>query len=301
MICENCGKEHDGSYGSGRFCSSKCAHIFVTKNDDKKELKEAKCIQCGKLIYINKRASIKTCKCKNCNNDYRIIKQCPICGRQHLIFEKCNNSFCNKHNIQQFKGLIKYFGFDKNKLGTLEVENEFNRIKNILYNLYWNEHLSSTEICKKFNYPNVGNITGKIFHYLEIPSKGVKKSVLENINFRNYIPQNNYKSFAYQIWHTTWNNKEVFLRSSYEEDYAKELDEQQIDYEVEYFHIKYFDTRKQEYRCAIPDFYIPSTNTIVEIKSEYTLDKLNMKDKKKAYLEQGYNFKLICDHKEIEI
>ncbi len=21
MICENCNKEHDGSYGSGRFCS----------------------------------------------------------------------------------------------------------------------------------------------------------------------------------------------------------------------------------------------------------------------------------------
>ena len=32
MICEYCGKEHDGSYGSGRFCSSKCARSFSTKN-----------------------------------------------------------------------------------------------------------------------------------------------------------------------------------------------------------------------------------------------------------------------------
>ena len=31
MICENCKKEHDGSYGSGRFCSSKCARAFSTK------------------------------------------------------------------------------------------------------------------------------------------------------------------------------------------------------------------------------------------------------------------------------
>ena len=23
-ICENCGKEHDGLYGSGRFCSDHC-------------------------------------------------------------------------------------------------------------------------------------------------------------------------------------------------------------------------------------------------------------------------------------
>ena len=38
---------------------------------------------------------------------------------------------------------------------------------------------------------------------------------------------------------------------------------------------------------------------IVEIKSFWTLDEQNMKDKKKAYLDLGYNFKLICDHKEI--
>ena len=31
MICENCGKEHDGSYGSGRFCSKSCAIAFGNK------------------------------------------------------------------------------------------------------------------------------------------------------------------------------------------------------------------------------------------------------------------------------
>mgnify|MGYP001066337410 CR=1 FL=1 len=32
MICENCNKEHDGLYGSGRFCCNKCAKGFSTKN-----------------------------------------------------------------------------------------------------------------------------------------------------------------------------------------------------------------------------------------------------------------------------
>lgn len=32
MICENCGIEHNGDYGSGRFCCSKCARGFSTKN-----------------------------------------------------------------------------------------------------------------------------------------------------------------------------------------------------------------------------------------------------------------------------
>ena len=31
-ICENCWKEHDGSYGSGRFCSKQCRGAFVAKN-----------------------------------------------------------------------------------------------------------------------------------------------------------------------------------------------------------------------------------------------------------------------------
>jgi len=39
MICENCNKEHDGSYGSGRFCSCKCARGFSTKTK-RKEINE---------------------------------------------------------------------------------------------------------------------------------------------------------------------------------------------------------------------------------------------------------------------
>jgi len=31
MKCQSCLKEHDGSYGSGRFCSAKCARGFSTK------------------------------------------------------------------------------------------------------------------------------------------------------------------------------------------------------------------------------------------------------------------------------
>jgi len=298
MICEYCGKEHDGNYGSGRFCSKKCAKAFSTKNTAG-QLKEAKCINCGKIIYIGKRASLKTCKCNNCSKDPRKtnMKKCLICGQYYNIEIGHNSEFCKKHNIHQFKSLIKYFGFDKAKLGTLEVENEFNRIKDILYRLYWVEHKSSTDICKIYNYPNVGNLTGKIFHYLGILSKTLKISTKENYIEGRSIPSSNYQ--YKQQWHTTWNNKEVYLRSSYELDYAKELDEQQINYDVECLHIKYWDSQKQEFRCAIPDFYLPDTNTIVEIKSNYTLNKQNMIDKMKAYKDLGYNFKLICDYNEM--
>lgn len=73
------------------------------------------------------------------------------------------------------------------------------------------------------------------------------------------------------------------------------------DYEVESLVIPYFDSQKEKYRCAIPDFYIPNQNLIVEIKSNWTLNKQNMIDKFESYKQLGYNYKLICEHKEIKL
>ena len=39
MVCENCGSEHNGSYGSGRFCCEKCARGFSTK-EKREEINE---------------------------------------------------------------------------------------------------------------------------------------------------------------------------------------------------------------------------------------------------------------------
>ena len=275
MICENCGKEHNGSYGSGRFCSKECARSYSSKQN-KNELKEAKCINCGKPIFINKKASILTCKCNECKN-------------------KVNKPTFRKIHSKHINTLIKYFGFDPSKNNDNDAENEFNRIRSLLHRLYWIDHYSSSEIANMFNYPNVGNLTGKVFKYLNISSKSNKESIHENLKYNKVKLCNNHK---YKCgWHTTWNNNKVYLRSSYEFEYAKMLDEQHIDYEVESLRIEYYDNNKKCYRIAIPDFYIPSTNTIVEIKSNYTLDIENMKDKKKSYEQLGYNFKLIVDNK----
>ena len=101
--------------------------------------------------------------------------------------------------------------------------------------------------------------------------------------------------------HTSWDNNIVFLRSSYELDYAKELDTLQVEYKVENLRLVYWDSQLHKQRIAIPDFYLPETNTIVEIKSNWTYDEQNMKDKLSVYFEHGYNFKLILDHVEIPI
>jgi len=305
MICENCGKEHNGSYGSGRFCCKKCAKSFSTKNEKNKDkLKEAKCIDCGKTIYINKRNSLLTCRCEECKKIYKKINNkliiCPLCGAGHLKNEKCSNVFCQTHNIQGFKLLVKYFGFDESKLRMQEVESEYNRIRNIIYDLYWKDNLSPKQIANKFNFPSKHSITQTVFNVLNIPVRSFKeasKVAYQEGRLDLSKSKNQYKS----EYHKTWNNKEVFLRSSYEIDYANELDSKHINYEVEYLKIKYIDSSCNQECIAIPDFYLPDTNTIVEIKSNWTLNIQEMKDKVKAYKDLGYNFKLILEHKETDL
>ena len=101
--------------------------------------------------------------------------------------------------------------------------------------------------------------------------------------------------------HLTWEGNTVFLRSSYESDYANILDQKHIKYEVEKIRIKYLSTQTNNYQCAIPDFYLPETNELVEIKSCYTLDVQNMLDKFKAYKAYGYVPKLILEHQEVDL
>ena len=152
-----------------------------------------------------------------------------------------------------------------------------------------------------FNYPYVKNFAFYIRTTLGIETKPLSYAVKEEYaQGRNKSINGNFKNCKHGL-HTTWDNNEVFLRSSYEFEYAEILGKQKIHYEVESLRIKYFDTLDNCVRIAIPDFYIPSTNTIVEIKSEYTTNSINMRDKFKAYKEHGYNAKLILEHKEVDI
>ena len=131
-ICENCGCEHDGTYGSGRFCSRKCARCFSTKgkrseiNDkisktlknklsvykSKSKTKSTKVISNKKLISKpkNKKKTIvvnkKIIKCKYCNSEIETKHICEDCKpyiQNIILFKKLGVysegiklSICNK-------------------------------------------------------------------------------------------------------------------------------------------------------------------------------------------------------------
>ena len=77
MICEHCKNSHDGSYGSGRFCSSSCARSFSTSKNRE---------------IINKKIS-NTLKRNRCVKG-GLIKLCDFgCGREAKHKFK-NNKWC---------------------------------------------------------------------------------------------------------------------------------------------------------------------------------------------------------------
>lgn len=275
MICEKCGKEHDGTYGTGRFCSKGCAHARILSEETKHKISASLIKKGGK------------------------IKKCNFCGNPINIGD---HTLCKKHqSIKWYKNLIP-FGFDYSKIGTDAFFNEYEKAINLLVSEYLNNHLSPKDIYDKYNCSKYINHSETILWILKkigINTRGWSESTKNAIFQGKKVIPSPYGFCS--CWHITWNNKEVFLRSSYELDYAKELDIQQIEYEVEFLKIKYFDSQKKEYRCAIPDFYFPDTNTIVEVKSNWTLDIQNMKDKFKAYKEQGYNCKLLYEHKFVDL
>lgn len=91
MKCETCGNDHDGSYGSGRFCTAHCARKFSTMSDDKSDTKMATCISCGFPYKINKRRSATNFICDSCKG---IIKKCDYgCGIE-AHYQQSNGKWC---------------------------------------------------------------------------------------------------------------------------------------------------------------------------------------------------------------
>ena len=222
--------------------------------------------------------------------------QCPICGNFG-----CKDDFCKKYPIRFLIFLSDYFGFNLKTLGSLSVKTELDRIKENLYNLYWIKGLSAQVIGVDKGLDKQ-RIT-RLFKKLGIPLRSNKS--LENTSslvFEKSISSFSINSrFSKKVSHKSWDGTFVFFRSSYELYYAMKLDISKISYKVENLRINYYNSSLNMNKIAIPDFYLPDTNEVVEVKSDFTLDIQEMLDKFDAYKKLGYTPKLILEHEEIDL
>lgn len=118
-VCENCGKEHEGNYASGRFCSSKCARGFSTKAKRKeinekirKPLIQKICLEC-KFKFSTKKRFQKFCSC-SCSVTYnnrlnieilsqRFLKTLEIYYSEH---SRCTSGMTGKTQSEEAKKKI---------------------------------------------------------------------------------------------------------------------------------------------------------------------------------------------------
>ena len=135
-ICENCNQEHEGNFGSGRFCSSKCAKGFSTKAKRKeinaivsKKRKESAhknvqktCLYCGKKFTV--RWNMRTQKC--CS----VVCGSKMSGGWKKVHDKLSKndwsdinkkSYANGHNYVA-GGTTKWYDYNGFKVqGTYEL------------------------------------------------------------------------------------------------------------------------------------------------------------------------------------
>ena len=205
-------------------------------------------------------------------------------GQGEFIMEKFLQSQLYK---RKSPNLIK-LGFDFNN----DILIEYNNIKAKLEKEYIKNKGSMLTLKKKYDIPSTKTIS-TLFNLFDIKSRSFGEATSNAI----YQKRKDVVTSKFQhIYHTTWDGELVYLRSSHELDFAKYLDNLKIKYLVEHLRIEYYDSTHKKLRIAIPDFYIPSTNTIIEVKSTYWLNIQNMEDKVKEYKKLKYNFQIYLDH-----
>lgn len=178
-----------------------------------------------------------------------------------------------------------------------DIKSEFLKIQSMLYTEYHIKCESMLTLMNQFNIPS-SRTMDIVFRLFDIEPRTFSQSQSNAIITKRIDMPSGIK-FKH-IFHKSWFGETFCLRSSYEEDYAKKLDKSKTRYFVEHLRIKYLDSNQQRYRIAIPDFYLPDSNTIVEVKSTYWLNESEMKDKKIAYINLGYNFNLCLNHQLLE-
>lgn len=136
-------------YGSGRFCCKSCANTRQYSEKSKQNISNGS--KKSKILISQKLKNKKYCK---------------FCSKE--IINRNESKFCSDNcriKQNQVPALIKYFGFNKELLGTEKVFDEWNRTRETLYDLYWTQEKTTIELCKMFNYPNFSNLTHKVFKY----------------------------------------------------------------------------------------------------------------------------------------
>lgn len=201
--CLNCGKEL--KKGQVKFCCLSCSATYNNKlrgclSEETKQHISESLNKRNKLLNVNKNK----------------IKVCKFCGEEHCQ----KNDACSHHSIKWIEQL-ECFGFDLSTIGSIGVNKEYNKIKELLYKEYYDNSLSIRQIKEKYNYPYSVERLVHVLKRFGIILRTLSEAQVNGLLNGN-INHNVFSSKIYKCgWHENWQGKKFFLRSSYEFDFAK--------------------------------------------------------------------------------
>lgn len=170
MICEYCNKEHDGSYGSGRFCSNTCARGFASR-DKREEINKKVSLKLKgrpkeKNIISKKKKypkRIKKCVCIVCNKEFTTDRLRKYCSN------KCHQAQVYKDYIDRWKN-----GLEDGNKGSCSISGY---IRRYLFKKYDNK-------CCKCGWAGINPVTKNIpleVNHIDGNSENNKEENLELI------------------------------------------------------------------------------------------------------------------------
>lgn len=280
-ICAYCGGPIPFEKRTNKCCSQSCAcSLGNTIRERHPWTKEQRLNLSNKMILDRKESQSKY-----------IIHNCKYCG---VKLDKPKSRTCSE--CKQYVGYLRTF----NKMNILNgsLKDRLCKLKEIIYTEYFINYKNFTEIS---NIYNIDSTT--IYKVLNLCGERLR-TLKERIELS--ILKGGSKIFKYNYItgiHISWDGKSYVYRSSWEDKYMYELDDQKINYIYEPFCVEYTDSITNKLRVATPDFYFPDTHEIIELKSDYTIKGKvqEMKDKFKAYQEHGYTPKLLLNWEFVDI
>ena len=148
MICEVCGKEHDGSYGSGRFCSRSCGckYSAISRSKD--------CLNFIKQKVQNSKSLSKERKQKEYDATPKVCKNCGETYYKNWA-KTVKSEFCSRECARSYSTKIKRDEISKKVSDKLKGRLVGNAIAKIGYTSIdkakeaYNKNPNKCEFCGK--------------------------------------------------------------------------------------------------------------------------------------------------------
>jgi hypothetical protein len=273
--CKKCKREFDAK-GNQQFCSDICKYNFwrIGKKTMKEKWAETEYREKmkNKFKEVAQREEIKKMRSKISKEMWQNESM------RETASKRMKERWANDEYKKQMKNMSKnMWDSDMRETASKRMKERWtdidyrNKISNIVKNAWKNSNYRNNQITKMIERWNdvewvEQNFARGKYHEFELPSGCI-------IKLQGYEPQ----------------ILEQLLKRYDEEDII--IGVKNINKEIG--KISYFYDKKE--RRYYPDFYIKSTNTIIEVKSQWTFSKWKDKNlaKEQACLKQGFNFEFI--------